>query len=96
MRAQGVVREWRADEGWGVLDLEGVDGGCCAHFSCAAMDGYVSFTAGDEVVAEFETPGQDGYAHRATRFWRAGTDPAPVEGPQRSVAYRSSLTIYWD
>ncbi|MEV6490367.1 cold shock domain-containing protein [Actinoplanes sp. NPDC051633] len=96
MAVRGVVREWHTDEGWGVLDLHGAQGGCWAHFSAAAVAGYVNFAAGDEVEAEFETPGQDGYEHRATRFWPAGAAPQPhvAEGP--SGAYSSTLTLDFD
>ena len=96
MAVTGVVREWHSDEGWGVLDLAGVPGGCWAHFSAAAVRGYVTFDAGDEVEAEFETPGQDGYEHRATRFWPVGAAPAPRSDFPPSEAYSSTLTLRFD
>ena len=52
--------------------------------------------AGDEVEAEFETPGQDGYEHRATRFWPAGAPPAPRSDFPPSEAYSSTLTLRFD
>jgi cold shock protein len=96
MAVTGVVREWHTDEGWGVLDLPGAEGGCWAHFSAAAVAGYVKFAAGDEVEAEFETPGQDGYEHRATRFWPAGASPQQRTGGEPSAAYQSTLTLFFD
>jgi CspA family cold shock protein len=96
MAVTGLVREWHTDQGWGVLELTGVQGSCWAHFSAAAVPGYVDFAAGDEVLAEYETPGQDGYAHRATRFWPAAADPAPREPPVPSDAYSSRLTLDFD
>ena len=96
MSTPGVVREWHADEGWGVLDLTGVPGGCWAHFSAAAVRGHVTFAAGDEVVADFETPGQDGYEHRATRFWPAGASPVERQSEPPGDAYSSTLTLNFD
>ena len=67
MAVQGVVREWHPDDGWGVIDSDGTPGGCWAHFSVVEMEGYKALSAGDPVELTWETPGQDGYDHRATR-----------------------------
>jgi CspA family cold shock protein len=33
MSVVGVVREWNAEEGWGVVDSDETPGGCWVHFS---------------------------------------------------------------
>jgi CspA family cold shock protein len=90
-----VVREWHADEGWGVLDAPEVPGGCWVHFSNVAVAGYRSLDAGQEVALEWAEPGQDGYDYRAVRVWPWGSDPVP---PPQSPdgAYSSSLTLDFD
>ncbi|MEU4158698.1 cold shock domain-containing protein [Actinoplanes sp. NPDC026670] len=75
MAITAFVREWHDDEGWGVLDSTETPGGCWAHRSNAAVRGYATFTAGQEVRVEFEAAGQDGYAFRAFRFWPADQTP---------------------
>lgn len=64
-----VVREWRDEEGWGVLDCAETPGGCFAHFSVLEMPGFRSLSAGQRVELEWEAPGftQDGYDYRAVR-----------------------------
>jgi CspA family cold shock protein len=44
-----VVREYHADEGWGVIDGPTVPGGCWVHFSAIAMAGYRQVAAGRRV-----------------------------------------------
>ncbi|NAS21880.1 cold shock domain-containing protein [Herbidospora sp. NEAU-GS84] len=65
MGVRGVVREWHADEGWGVIDSPETPGGCWTHFSHIRAVGYRVLTAGQPVDLEWEAPGQDGYAFRA-------------------------------
>jgi len=36
MSETGTVREYDADEGWGVIDAPSVPGGCWVHFSAIA------------------------------------------------------------
>jgi CspA family cold shock protein len=96
MTVDAIVREWDADEGWGVLDSSETPGGCWAHFSAAAMPGYVSFAPGQAVRLDWESPGQDGYPYRAVRFApsdRAFTD-RPTPRPDK--AYRSELALDFD
>ncbi|WP_329248878.1 cold shock domain-containing protein [Actinoallomurus sp. NBC_01490] len=62
-----LVREWRSEEGWGVLDSAETPGGCWAHFSNIAASGYRELNAGQRVHLEWESPGQDGYDFRAIR-----------------------------
>lgn len=64
------MREWYAEDGWGVLDSAETPGGCFVHFSNLEMDGYRTLERGSTVdLAEWEAPGfeQDGYDYRAVR-----------------------------
>ena len=68
--ADGTVRFWHTDEGWGVVDSEETPGGCWAHFLFIEMDGYRSLAAGQSVELEWERPQSgdyEGYAYFATR-----------------------------
>ncbi len=67
MVTSGIVRAWRDEEGWGVIDSPDTPGGCWAHFSSVAMPGYRSLHAGQMVTLDFEDAEQDGYAFRAIR-----------------------------
>ncbi|GAB1822608.1 S1 domain-containing protein [Herbidospora sp. RD11066] len=60
-----MVREWHAEEGWGVIDSPETPGGCWTHFSHIRADGYRELKAGEAVDLEWESPGQDGYPFRA-------------------------------
>jgi CspA family cold shock protein len=97
MAESATVREWNGDEGWGVIDSPSTPGGCWAHFSQAAVSGASDFVAGQAVLLEWESPGQDGYPYRAVRFW-----PAELEPFDRSTrsgsggAYRSTLSLSFD
>lgn len=51
-----IVRFWRPEEGWGVVDSPQTPGGCFVHFSHIRMDGYRSLTAGQQVTLEWEVP----------------------------------------
>lgn len=62
-----TVREWRVEEGWGVLDSPGTPGGCWTHFVHIEMPGYRALQQGQVVTLDWESPGQDGYNFRATR-----------------------------
>ncbi|MEV4345709.1 cold shock domain-containing protein [Actinoplanes sp. NPDC049596] len=91
----GVIREWNGDEGWGVIDSTETPGGCWAHFSAAAVDGYVSFGSGERVDFEWEAPGQDGFPFRALKLWPSGS--SPVARPSSSGgAYSSTLSLHFD
>lgn len=65
---RGVVRSWSSDDGWGVIDASVMPGGCWAHFSVVDMPGYRELHAGQAVIVDAETPGQDGYNYRARRL----------------------------
>lgn len=107
MNESGIVQEWHADEGWGVVDCAGAPGGCWVHFSAVVMAGYRELSPGQPVTVEYEPADQDGYRFRAE--WvrpegtpvgtPVGTPAGAPEGPggppaaERSTAYRSSLTL---
>jgi outer membrane protein assembly factor BamB len=78
----GVVREWRADEGWGIVDSPETPGGCWVHFSSIDMPGYHPLTAGEQVELTWERAAQDGYSFRAVRVvpsgaWRVASVELP-------------------
>jgi CspA family cold shock protein len=66
-RTTAIVREWRDEEGWGVLDSPETPGGCWVHFSHLDMTGYRGLDPGQAVLLDWEAPGQDGYGYRAVR-----------------------------
>lgn len=96
--ARGTVREWHAEDGWGVLDSEDTPGGCWAHYSTVLMAGYRTLQAGQEVRFTFEAPGQDGHAFSAEEVWPADHTPVRevdhVTGP--SAGFRSELVVTFD
>ncbi|MEV0924625.1 cold shock domain-containing protein [Streptomyces spongiicola] len=69
-----TVREWRDQEGWGVLDSRETPGGCRGHYSRIEMAGFRTLSPGQPVDLRWEAPGfsQDGYDYRA-----AGIVPRP-------------------
>lgn len=96
---RGVVQEWHAEDGWGVIESSSTPGGCWAHDSALQMEGFRSLQEGRRVEMEFETADQDGYSFRAVRVWAEGEEPVGLsEGGTigRPGAYSSSLTIEWD
>ncbi len=94
---RGTVRFWLDDEGYGVIDSAETPGGCWAHFSAVAVAGVALLKAGHEVVLEWESAEQDGYAYRAVRTWPADQQPVDrlVETDGTGV-YCSTLTITYD
>ncbi|MEG3630970.1 cold shock domain-containing protein [Streptomyces poriticola] len=68
--AVATVREWREDEGRGVLDRPETPGGCWAHFSHVETDGFRALVPGRQVDLVWEAPGfrQDGFDYRAVRI----------------------------
>ena len=61
----GVVVSWNRDEGWGVVEALSVDGQVWTHFSHILIQGYKTLEPGQRITFTYETPGQDGYPHRA-------------------------------
>jgi len=78
--SQGIVREWDSDEGFGVINSPDTPGGCWAHFSSLAMDGYRSLTAGDHVTFTHEAASQDGFDYLAIRVWPLRAEPSTPQG----------------
>ncbi|MEU9498862.1 cold shock domain-containing protein [Streptomyces sp. NPDC048196] len=62
-----IVREWRDEEGWGVLGCPETPGGCFGHYSAIQTVGFRTLAAGQQVDLVWEAPGfkQDGYDYRA-------------------------------
>jgi cold shock protein len=52
-----TVREWRDEEGWGIVSSADVPGDVFVHFSVIEMDGYKSFKPGQQVEVKVEGPG---------------------------------------
>jgi CspA family cold shock protein len=97
MSETGTVREFDADEGWGVIDAPGVPGGCWVHFSAIAAPGHRSLTPGQVVRFRAVPAQQDGYAYAAVKVWTGESEPPmPVPDDTPSVAYHSTLTIVYD
>jgi cold shock protein len=95
--SSGVVREYHAEEGWGVIDGTDVPGGCWVHFSAIAMDGFRRLVAGQQVSFRAEAAVQDGLTFRAVKVWTGNREPAdPYVGLHKSSAYHSSLTLTLD
>jgi len=92
----GVVREFSAEQGIGVIEAPETPGGCWVHYSAVAIPGYKSLDAGQSVHLEWEEVDQDGFAYRATRVWPVGTTPYEEAGHAHfgpSPAYSSTLTL---
>ena len=96
MAVDAVVREWRDEEGWGVVDSPQTPGGCWVHFSAIATAGYRTAHAGQDVQLEWEPADQDGFAYRAVRLWPSGDVPAEPVVEEGGGAYQSSLTLTFD
>jgi CspA family cold shock protein len=90
---RGVVRYWREDDGWGVLDSPATPGGCWAHFSAVQMDGYRTLAAGQPVTFSFEPAEQDGFVWQAVEVTVPGTTSAPAVADVDRDAYRSQLHL---
>lgn len=97
MAVRAVVREWRDDEGWGVVDSPETPGGCWVHFShIAVADAYRTAHAGQQVMLEWEDADQDGFDYRAVQLWPAGEAPVAADLGEDSAAYTSTLTVTFD
>ncbi|WP_433664126.1 hypothetical protein ACQPW1_19545 [Nocardia sp. CA-128927] len=66
MSETGAVREWHAEEGWGVIDAAAVP---------ALKSERRDLVAGEQVEFEWELAEQDGFQFRALRLWLAGASP---------------------
>lgn len=70
--AQGTVKFFKAERGWGEIASPELPEGCDAfvHFSAietADPAGYRAFQEGDRVEFDFEQAQQDSFRYRATR-----------------------------
>ncbi|MBE7161350.1 MAG: cold shock domain-containing protein [Williamsia herbipolensis] len=65
-RATGVVVEWHAEEGWGVVEATETPGGAWVHFSEIRGDGHRSLVRDQRVEFDWEPAHQDGYSFRAS------------------------------
>lgn len=61
----GTAVVWHDEQGWGVVSSPDVNGEVWTHFSNVAGTGHRSLSPGQAVTFSYETPGQDGYPHRA-------------------------------
>ncbi|MFE3445994.1 three-Cys-motif partner protein TcmP [Nocardia sp. NPDC059180] len=82
MVAEGTVREWRVEEGWGVIDSASTPGGCWAFFTSVKSDKRHLVT-GERVSFEWEPADQDGYRFRAVGVWPSRSEPVDRK-PRRS------------
>lgn len=97
MSETGTVREFDADQGWGVIDGPGVPGGCWVHFSAIAAPGYRALRAGQAVTFRAEPAEQDGYAYVAVKVWTGDREPPmPIAESGPSAAYHSTLVLTYD
>lgn len=93
MSAHGTVRSWDDEEGWGIIDSVQTPGGCWAHFTAVAVEGYRKLSPGQQVVLEWEAADQDGFSFRATKAWPAGQEPVGAAPQDPGATYSSTLTI---
>lgn len=94
MPSTGIVREFHADEGWGIIDSPDVPGGAWTGFAAIRMDGYRALTAGQPVTFAAEPADQDGFAFRAVAVWPGDPAESPDEPPAGPYnAYTSRLRI---
>jgi CspA family cold shock protein len=93
----GVVRDFRPEQGWGIIDGPDVPGGCWVHFSAIVMDGYRQLMCGQRVSFRAEAANQNGFTFRATKVWPDGAEPTDPPAVQKAdTAYRSSLNLTFD
>ncbi len=93
MAVEGVVREWHPEQGWGVIDAQDTPGGCWAHFSNVAIDGYRELARGQVVCLEWEAVNQEGFCYRARRVWPKGA--ASIDSVGETVTDAYSSTVRW-
>jgi cold shock CspA family protein len=95
MSAAGTVRSWNPGEGWGVVDVDQVDGGVWVHFS--AIEGRPSghLDVGESVLVDWEAVSHPPCAAQATRVIVDGSGSSTHEEP-RPGAMHSTLTFEWD
>ena len=66
--ATGTVRLWMDEDGWGVIDVPDLPGGCWVEASVVeGLDGTSALRAGQTVDVEWTAPGPDDFGARAVR-----------------------------
>jgi CspA family cold shock protein len=63
--ANGTVKVWHRDEGWGVLTSPDVPEDVWVHFSAIEGSGFRSLNEGDPVMFHYRPARQDGYSYLA-------------------------------
>lgn len=93
--SQGMVSQWSAEQGWGVIESVDTPGGCWAHFSTITGEDFElgSLDVGQVVTFTWVVAEQDGYAFRTTRIGPPTTSGASVSAS--SEAYCSNLSIVY-
>ncbi len=91
--ADGTVRFWHVEEGWGVLDSPSTPDGCYASFAAIQMDGFRELARGERVSFEFLEFASDGYAYQATAVHRPNHTIDRARPDRDSSAYSSDLAI---
>ncbi|GAB4587403.1 cold-shock protein [Nocardia sp. IFM 10818] len=66
--ADGIVKFFHADKGWGAISSAQLPPGCDAwvHFSAIDDTGFRALEAGERVSFEYEAAQQDSFRYRAT------------------------------
>jgi len=94
----GRVHRWYAEDGWGVLESDALDGLVFAHFSFIRdQTGWRGLEAGQRVAFSWRQPGQDGCEYSAVDVYTTESRKSVDQHTDRHPdAYRSSLTITFD
>jgi CspA family cold shock protein len=95
MPTSGIVRDWNADEGWGVVDVDDIRGGIWVHFSAIDGRSFGYLTPGESVTVEWEEISHPPFPVQATRVIPEGKAGSATAGSNTGVL-NSHLTIEWD
>jgi len=92
--ATGIVREWNALEGRGVIVSDETPGGCLVQRLQFALSGYRELTPGQTVAFAYEEADEEGYHYRASQVTVEGDDPISLSfGNATSGLTIRSMTI---
>ena len=94
--ATGVVREWNADQGWGVLNSDETPGGCWVHCSALSMAGDHRALPGQRVIFTYRPATQDGFDFQALDVTIEGVPRAETDIQPPGPGYHDRLTIELD
>ncbi|WP_152427117.1 cold-shock protein [Curtobacterium flaccumfaciens] len=95
MSDNGIVRIWKPDEGWGVVDVDQIDGGIWVHFSAIEGRDFGVLAIGETVAVDWEDVEHPPYAAQATRVTTAGYVESSRSDSDSGIL-NSHLTIEWD